>query len=83
MAAIVGALLTMILAPQIPRGVVIQAMLTRILRAEILEKPGRTNTRRRRHGNRGKGKGKGKGNTRAQYQRRKQRCAEAKHRHPD
>jgi hypothetical protein len=80
-AAIFGALLTMILAPQIPRDVVIRAMLTRILRAEILEKPGRTYTRRRRHGNRGKGKGKG--NTRARYERRKQRRAEAKHRHPD
>jgi hypothetical protein len=55
-AAIAGALLTMILAPQIPRTVVIQARLTRILRAEILEKPGRTYTRRSRHGNRGKGK---------------------------
>lgn len=71
----------MVLAPHIPREAVIQAMLTWILRAEILEKPGRSYSRRRRHGNRGKGRGKG--NTRAQYQRRKQRRAEAKHRHPD
>lgn len=82
-AAIAGALLTMVLAPQIPRDLVIHTMITRVLRAEILEKPGRSYSRRRRHGNRGKGKGRGKGDTRAQYQRRKQRRAKARQRHPD
>ena len=85
MAAIAGALLAMLIAPHIPRQTIIQTMLANILKAEILEKPGRSYPRRRRHGNRGKGKARsrGKGDTHAQYRRRKQRRAEARQRHPD
>jgi len=76
-AAILGALLNMIIAPHTPRQIVLHTMFTQILRAEIYEAPGRTYPRRHRHGTRGKGKG----NIRAQYQRRKQRKAE-KQTHP-
>ena len=82
-AAIASALLAMLFSPDIPRDGIIGAMLTQILRAEILEKPGRTYDRLRRHGNRRKGKAKGKGNTHAQYQRKRRRRAEARQRHPD
>jgi hypothetical protein len=77
-AAIVGALLTMVISPAVPPECVLQTMSCRILKAEILEKPGRSYPRRTRRGPRGKGKG----NRRAQYERRKQRRAVAKLGHP-
>lgn len=68
----------MVIAPQTPRDAIFRTMFTRILRAEIMEKPGRSYFRRPRRGPR-----KSKGNLRAQYQRRKQRLAEARQLHPD
>jgi hypothetical protein len=70
-AAIFGALMTMILTPAVPRQTALDHMFARILAAEIYEKPGRTYPRRKK-------RGKGKGNLKAQYQRRKQRKAAKK-----
>ena len=72
-AAIVGALLTMLLSPAEEHHAIIQLMFANIAKAHIYEKPGRSYSRRRRNGRR---KGKGKGNAKAQYQRRKQRKAQ-------
>jgi len=73
-AAISGALIAMLFGPPEAYHAIIKHMLTRIIKAEIYEKPGLTYPRTGKK--KGKGKGKGKGNVKAQYQRRKQRKSE-------